>query len=263
MAALDDATKKRWRRGFRKSRRGALEFSQAADQQIEKLLLRRFDRLLSVRRFVFLWTLLFVVLIFATFFQSRALSPYYQSLQPVPGGIYTEGIVGTFTNANPLYASSAPDRAISSLVFAGLLKYDNDNNLVGDLAQDWVLGPAPTHYSVNLKPNLTWHDGQPLTATDFAYTFNTMKNIEVQSSLYNAWKDITITKEGELTVNFDLPNPLTAFPYSLTTGIIPHHLLKDIPLPSLRSSQFNSSPVGSGPFEWKFVEILGTPTTDP
>ena len=260
---VDSATtKRRFRRGLRKSRRRGVELGQQADQQIERLLLRRFDRLLSVRRFVLLWTGLFIILILATFFQQRSLSAYYQSLQPVPGGIYSEGIVGTFTNANPLYAASAPDRAISRLVFAGLLKYDNDNNLVGDLAQDWVLGPAPTHYSVNLKKNLTWHDGQPLSATDVAFTFNTIKNIEAQSSLYNAWKDITITQEGELTVNFDLPNPLAAFPHSLTSGIIPYHLLKDIPPPSLRSSQFNSSPVGSGPFEWKFVEILGTPTTD-
>src|SRR3989338_8350057 len=166
MSAFDQSTKKRWRKGFRKRRRGALEFSQAADQQIEKLLLRRFDRLLSVRRFVFLWILLFVVLILATFFQSRALSPYYQSMQPVPGGIYSEGIVGTFTNANPLYASSAADIAASRLVFSRLLKYDNDNNLVGNLAQDWTMGPAPTHYTVHLKKNLTWHDGKPLTSAD-------------------------------------------------------------------------------------------------
>ena len=173
---VDSATtKRRFRRGLRKSRRRSVELGQQADQQIERLLLRRFDRLLSVRRFVLLWTGLFIILILATFFQQRSLSAYYQSLQPVPGGIYSEGIVGTFTNANPLYAASAPDRAISRLVFAGLLKYDNDNNLVGDLAQDWVLGPAPTHYSVNLKKNLAGHDGQPLSATDVAFTFNTIR----------------------------------------------------------------------------------------
>ena len=262
MSAFDQSTKKRWRKGFRKRRRGALEFSQAADQQIEKLLLRRFDRLLSVRRFVFLWILLFVVLILATFFQSRALSPYYQSMQPVPGGIYSEGIVGTFTNANPLYASSAPDSAVSRLVFAGLLKYDNDNNLVGNLAQDWTLGPAQTHYTVHLKKNLTWHDGKPLTSADVVFTYNTIKNIEAQSSLYNAWKDISVSAPDDHTINFDLPNTLASFPHSLINGIIPAHLLKDIPAAGLRSSPFNSAPVGAGPFEWKFVEVLGSPTTD-
>ncbi len=258
---VDDETKRRWRRGLKKSRADAVELSQQADQQIEKLLLRRFDRLLSVRRFVFLWTMLFVVLIVWTFFQARGLSAYYQSLQPVPGGIYSEGIVGTFTNANPLYASSAPDRAISRLVFAGLLKYDNGNNLVGDLAQDFVLGPAQTHYTVHLKKNLTWHDGQPLTAADVVFTFNTIKNIQAQSSLYNAWKDIAVAAPDARTVSFDLPTPLASFPNSLTEGIIPAHLLKNIPAASLRSAPFNAAPVGAGPFAWKFVEVLGSPTT--
>ncbi len=261
MAIFDPATKRRWRRGFRKSQRDALEFSQAADLQIEKLLLRRFDRLLSVRRFVFLWTLLYVILILATFFQSRALSTYYQSLQPVAGGIYSGGIIGTFTNANPLYAASVPDLAVSRLVFASLLKYDNGNNLVGDLAQDFSLGPTQTHYTVHLKKNLTWHDGQPLNASDVVFTFNTIKNIQAQSPLYNAWKDIAVSQDGNYTVGFDLPTPLAPFPHSLTTGIIPAHLLKNIPAPALRSAPFSSLPVGAGPFVWKFVEVLGSPTT--
>lgn len=259
---INDTTKRRWRRDFRRSRRGAVELGQQADQQIEKLLLRRFDRLLSVRRFVFLWTMLFVVLIFWTFFQARGLSAYYQSLQPVTGGIFSEGIAGTFTNANPLYASSAPDRAASRLIFAGLLKYDNDNNLVGALAQDWSLGPAQTHYTVHLKKNLTWHDGQPLSAADVVFTFNTIKNISAQSSLYNAWKDISIGAPDAYTVTFDLPTALASFPHSLTVGIIPAHLLKNIPAASLRSAPFNAAPVGAGPFVWKFVEVLGSPTTD-
>ncbi|MEK7561593.1 MAG: ABC transporter substrate-binding protein, partial [Patescibacteria group bacterium] len=259
MAVIDIRTKRRWRRDFHKSRRGAVELGQQADQQIEKLLLRRFDRLLSVRRFVFLWIALFVALILWTFFQSRGLSAYYQSLQPVPGGIYSEGINGTFTNANPLYASSAPDRAASRLVFAGLFKYDNGNNLVGDLAQDFVLGPAPTHYTVHLKKNLTWHDGQPLTARDVVFTFNTIKNIESQTSLYNAWKDIAVAAPDDYTVTFDLPTPLSSFPHSMTAGIIPAHLLKNIPAAGLRSAPFNAAPVGAGPFIWKYVEVLGSP----
>ena len=53
-----------------------------------------------------------------------ALSNYYQNLRPVPGGIYNEGILGTFTNANPMYASNDVDTAVSRLIFAGLFTYD-------------------------------------------------------------------------------------------------------------------------------------------
>ncbi|MEX1059177.1 MAG: hypothetical protein WEC17_01975, partial [Candidatus Saccharimonadales bacterium] len=79
MAVVDDETKKRFLRRVTKRRRGALELGQQADQKIDRLLLRRFERLVSVRRFVFLWVGLFVVLFFATFAQFRDLSRYYQS----------------------------------------------------------------------------------------------------------------------------------------------------------------------------------------
>ncbi len=257
MAGLDDATKRRFARKLRRQRSTAVALGQQADQKIENLLISRFERLASVRRFVALWISLFLVLILAGIFQIRNLSAYYQLLQPVPGGLYTEGLVGNFTNANPLYATGAADTAISKLVFSGLFKYDTNNKLVGDLAKDYKLNEAQNRYSIHLKPNLRWHDGQPLTADDVVFTYKTIQNIEAQSPLYSSWLGIKVTKVGDYTVNFDLPNSLSDFPDSLVNGIIPYHLLKDIPPEQLRSSPFNTSPVGSGPFEWKFIEVSG------
>src|SRR3990167_8119552 len=259
MAETEGSKSQRWKRLFRRRRRDVVELGQQADQQIERLLLRRFDRLLTVKRFVLFWVLFFVLLIVVTVIQTRALLPYYQSLQPIAGGAYSEGVVGKFTNANPIYAASAVDRAISRLVFSSLLKYDNNNNLTGDLAAEWSQGPAQTHYSVKLKKAVKWHDGQPLSADDVVFTYQTIKNIQAQSPLYNSWKDINVSKVDETTVSFDLPSALSSFPYTMTNGILPQHLLKQIPAAELRSALFNIEPVGSGPFKWKFFEALGTP----
>src|SRR5437868_541786 len=117
MAGIDDETKRRFARKLRRRRTSAVALGHQADQQIERLLIRRFDRLISVRRFVALWVSLFLLLILAGVFQTRSLSNYYQSLQPVPGGLYTEGLIGNFTNANPLFATGAADTAVSRLVF--------------------------------------------------------------------------------------------------------------------------------------------------
>jgi peptide/nickel transport system substrate-binding protein len=257
MAGIDDATKKKLARKFKRRRRTAIQFGQQADQKIEQLLIRRFDRLLSVRRFVLLWILLFVTLIFTGIFQVRNLSSYYQSLQPVPGGLYTEGLVGNFTNANPLYATGAADTAVSRLVFSGLFKYDTSNKLAGDLAKNYSLSASQERYSVHLKHGLKWHDGRPVTADDVVYTYKTIQNIEAQSPLYSSWQSIKVTKQDNYTINFDLPNPLSAFPYSLTNGIVPAHILQKIPVEQLRSQPFNTDPVGTGPFEWKFVGVVG------
>ncbi len=257
MAVVDGGTKKRFVRRFRRRQQGALEFSQQADQKIDRLLLRRLDRLVSVRRFVLLWIGLFAVLFFATFAQFRGLSRYYQSLQPVPGGIYSEGLVGSFTNANPLYASGAADVEISRLVFSGLLKYDKNNVLVGDLAQNYTLDKKQKNYTVHLRKNVTWHDGKPFTADDVVFTYKTIQTLGAQSALYSSWRDIEVTKIDDYTVNFNLPNSLSSFPYALTNGIVPEHLLKDIPPEQLRSASFNAKPIGTGPFVWRFVEVAG------
>ena len=260
MAGIDDETKRRLKRRFKRNQKNALILGQQADGKIEQLLIRRFDSLISVRRFVFLWTSLLVILIMAGIYQARHLSAYYQTLQPVPGGLYTEGMIGKFTNANPLYAGGAADTAVSRLVFSGLFKYDSKNALVGDIAKDYKLDATQKRYTVHLKHGLTWQDGKPLTANDVVFTYKTIQNIGAQSPLYSSWQSINVSKLDDYTVNFDLPNALSAFPYSLTNGIVPAHLLHNIPPEQLRSAPFNIKPVGSGPFEWKFIEVSGSTT---
>jgi ABC-type transport system substrate-binding protein len=54
---------------------------------------------------------------------------------------------------------------------------------------------------------------------------------------------------------FTLPNVFSPFPHSLTSGIIPKHILGDIQVSQLRSSSFNNiEPIGTGPFRWSAVE---------
>jgi peptide/nickel transport system substrate-binding protein len=262
MSVVDNQTKRKWKKGFRRQKRSAAAIGHQADEQIEKFLIRRFDRLTSVRKFIILWIGLFGILFFSIVVQLKALTPYYQKLGPVPGGIYSEGIIGTFTNANPLYTTSAPDSAVSHLVFSGLFKYDKSNKLVGDLAKGILVNTNQTRYTVQLKHDIKWQDGAAFTADDVLFTYRTIQNIEAQSPLYTSWQGITVKKLDAYTVAFELPNQLTSFPQSLTNGIVPQHLLGNIKPPQLRSAEFNTSPVGTGPFEWKFVEITGKDTTD-
>lgn len=258
MQVVDDKTKERFQKELQVRQKEAVAFGVQADDHIDRLLIKRLSRLADVRRFVILWTLLFVILFFATFLQFRNLSKYYQTLTPVAGGIYNEGVIGTFTNSNPLYATGTADTAISRLVFSGLFKYDKQNVLVGDLAKEWKFGATQKQYLVTLKKDVKWHDGKTLTADDVVFTYKTIQNIEAQSSLYSSWQGIAVSKVDNLTVLFDLPNSLTAFPYSLTNGIVPSYLLKDIPPEQLRSAPFNINPVGTGPFQWKYVQVTGT-----
>ncbi len=255
---IDRTTKLRWRRKLRRSRRQVEGIGVQAEEQLEQHLFRRLTRLADVRRFVAAWVLLFVLLAGIAVLQTQALAGYYQGLQPAPGGTYAEGMVGNFTNANPLYATGIVDNTVSRLLFAGLLKYDNDNKLAGDLAEKWSVDETGKTYTVKLKPNLSWHDGQPLTADDVVFTFQTIQNPDAGSPLFASWRGITVKAADPTTVVFHLANTFAPFVYSLTTGIIPKHSLEKIEPAQLRSSLFNTArPIGAGPFKWATIETVG------
>lgn len=249
----------RSRRIFRKQQKQVENFGAQTEQQIEKHVVKRFGRLTAVRRFVISWLLLIVLLIAGLAGQNIALSNYFQSVQPVPGGIYKEGVLGTFTNANPMYATSNADSTVSRLVFAGLLKHDVNNQLVGELASGYTTDVNGLTYTVKLKPNLIWHDGKPLTSEDVVYTFQTIQNPDAQSPLKSSWQGIEVSATDAQTVVFKLPSPLAAFPYNLTTGIVPKHILSRVAPSDLRSAEFNTAnPVGAGPFAWQAIEVKGS-----
>lgn len=256
---LSRASKFRLRRALRLKKRQVGEVGASAEQHLERNLFRRIERLMLVRRFLLGWMLLLVILTGAVVAQTRWLSGYYQESVPIAGGTYREGILGQFTNANPIYAASLADASVSRLVFAGLLTYDGRNQLAPDLAESWQTNDLGDVYTVELKPDLTWHDGEPLTAADVVFTFNVIKNPDARSPLNPAWRDVKISAENDLTVVFELPNPLASFPHSLTTGIIPQHILEDVPRADLRSSEFNAvDAIGAGPFRMSAVETSGS-----
>ena len=134
---INRTTKLRWRRRIRQSRLQVEDMGLQAEEQLERHFFRRLGRFVEVRRFMAGWLSLMVILMFGLIIQNMLLGNYFQSLQPVPGGSFNEGVLGSFTNASPLYATGLVDSSVSKLVFSGLLKTDQDNNLVGDLAGKW------------------------------------------------------------------------------------------------------------------------------
>ncbi|GAC1392410.1 MAG: peptide ABC transporter substrate-binding protein [Candidatus Saccharimonadales bacterium] len=232
--------------------------SDKAEQQVEFNFFRRLNKFTRIRRFVIAWIVLLLLLTGGELVQSIRLSQYYQKLVPIAGGTYKEGIIGHFTNANPLYSTSPVDSAISKLIFSGLFKFNDKNQLVGDIASNWTVDSTGLMYTVTLRSDVVWHDGQPLTADDVVYTYTLMQNPDAGSPLQSSVQNIKITSPKPNVVTFTLPSPLVDFPYSLTTGIVPKHIIKSIPVSELRSASFNTdNPVGSGPFKWEQIIVQG------
>ncbi len=248
----------RFRRHLRKGQRQVEDLGTQAEEHIDQHLLGRFDRLYPVRRFVAAWLGLMFLLIGGLVIQNMSLSTHYQSLKFVPGGIYNEGVLGRFTNANPIYATSDADATVSKLLFAGLFTYNSAGNLKGDLASDYSVDAKGNTYTVHLKPGLTWHDGKPLTSADVLFTYQLIQNPDVKSPLQSGWQGVEVTAPDERTIVFKLPGILASFPYSMTNGIVPKHVLSEVKPVDMRTADFNTiKPIGAGPFAWQAIEVGG------
>ncbi len=256
------AYKLRLRREMRMRRKQMGVAGLRADRKLDRHLFNKLDRFADVRRFMAVWLVLVVVLIGFTLGRTWSLGSYYQSLQPAPGGTYTEGMLGAFTTANPLYVSSAPDRTASRLVFSGLFAYDNQNELAGDIASGMQVDDRGQVYTVSLRDDVFWHDGRPLTADDVVFTYKTIQDANAGSPLFASWQGVTVTSPDPRTVVFTLASPLASFKHSLTNGIIPAHILGAVDPTALRTHTFNTvNPIGTGPFTWQALAVSGD-TTD-
>ncbi len=255
----------RFRRHLRRSQKQVEEMGTQAEQHLEEHFFTRFEHLLPVRRFVLGWVGLLILLIGGVLAQTLSLSNYFQTVHTIPGGIYTEGVFGRFTNANPIYATSEADTTVSRLVFASLLRASDQGSLVGELASSYSVNTKGTVYTVQLKPHLHWQDGKPLTSADVLFTYQAIQDPDDLSPLQSSWQGIRITTPNAHTVVFTLPDPLASFPYSLTTGILPKHILQTVPAADLRSADFNTiHMVGSGPFALQGIQVNsnGDPNMD-
>ncbi len=260
---IDRTTKLRWRRGFRRRQRQLEDIGAQTEEHLDRHFFRRLGRLYEVRRFLLSWILLLILLIGVSIIQFRSLGGYYQVIKPIAGGIYTEGMVGSFTNANPVFATGEADTAVSRLLFSSLMQYDAHNHLVGDLATDVQIDASAKIYTVKIRRDAYWHDGRELKAADVVFTYQTIQNPDVRSPLFSAWQGIKVEAPDDYTVVFTLPSVLASFSHALTNGIIPKHILEKNEASSLRSALFNTTePIGSGPFKWAGVEVSGTGLDD-
>lgn len=260
---ISKTTRLQLRRLLRRRRLATAETVHQASRQIDKNLIGRFGRVMKVKRFTFSIILLVLLLSLTTVLQTVALSNSYQTQRPIDGGNYHEGLVGTFSTANPLYATGAVDTAVSRLVFAGLFKYDNKNRLIGDLAKDYTVDETGKIYTVHLRDGLHWQDGKPLTADDVVFTFRTIQNPDARSVLLGSMRGVAIDKISKTTVTFTLSSALSSFPGSLTVGILPQHIVGKLSPSELRASGFNTNqPIGAGPFKWQQIQLANNSSSN-
>ena len=164
------------------------------------------------------------------------------------GGTITEGIVGTPRFVNPVLALTRADQDMTALVYSGLMKLDADGRLVPDLAESISVSPDGTTYTVTLRSDATFHDGTPVTVDDILLTIALAQNDELKSPLRADWSGVIAEAIDGETILITITEPYTPFIENFTLGILPEHIWRDIPIEQIPFSEFNTTPIGSGPF---------------
>jgi peptide/nickel transport system substrate-binding protein len=193
--------------------------------------------------FVFILSILFIV---ANVFLGKT------KIVPRVGGTYTEALVGSPKFINPLYASiNDVDQDIASLVFSGLVRVDNHQQIVPDLAERWEVSEDQKEYTFYLHDDLKWHDRENLTTEDVLFTYQMIQDEEFKSPLYSIFLDVEMQAIDDKTIKFVLPGSYSLFLENLTVGIMPAHLWREVLPANILLADYNMRPVGSGPYKFK------------
>ena len=177
---------------------------------------------------------------------------------PDEGGTYVEGLAGRPSYINPILCQyNQVDNDLVSLIFSGLTDINERGEIVPSLARDWDVSHDGLVYTFYLRRDVVWHDSEPFTADDVLFTVEAMQHQDYQGSaeLAKLWRTVTAEKINDYTVSFTLQAPLATFLDYTTVGILPLHLLADVPASELPHDQFSVRPVGTGAF--KIAEVSG------
>jgi peptide/nickel transport system substrate-binding protein len=170
---------------------------------------------------------------------------------PKEGGNYVEALVGQPSYINPVLAQSDIDRDISKLIYSGLFKYNDDLDIIPDLAESYEISEDKKTYTIHLRSGILWHNGNELLADDIIYTFGIIQDSEFNSPIATSFSGVTIERIDDHTVTFSLPNPFAPFLSNLTVGILPGHIWYDVGPSNFRLAEYNTKPIGSGPLKFK------------
>ena len=196
-----------------------------------------------------------VFLIFTEFARTADGSTSSSSLEPSRvksrdyGDALVVGSIGDARTLVPILASDSASADIVGAVFNGLVKYDPNLNLVGDLAESWEVKGGCRVIVFHLRKNVRWHDGEPFTAADVEFTYRKLIDPNVRTPYSGDFERIeSFEIPDDYTIKITYKEPFAPGLSSWGMPIMPKHLLEN---EDLNHTDFSLHPVGSGPYKFK------------
>ncbi|MFC4025054.1 ABC transporter substrate-binding protein [Oceanobacillus longus] len=150
---------------------------------------------------------------------------------------------------DPHKTPAASSVRVYSKVYEGLVTFDENMELEGQLAESWDQ-PDDSTYIFNLVEGAQFHNGREMTAEDVKYSFERILNEETASHIASYFADIeTIEVLGDYQIQFKLANPNATFLTNLTNSsaaIVAQEVVEE-------NGDLQQVAIGTGPFvfeEW-------------
>lgn len=168
------------------------------------------------------------------------------------GGMITYGITGDPVIFNPILSTGGSASIVIDRVFNGLVKPNENLEMVGDLAESWTFSDDGLVWTFKLKEGVKFHDGQPLTSADVKYTYEAIKHPDYQGVRATDFKPVeTIETPNDYTVVLHLNEPFAPLLTKLSIGIIPKHIFETTSIADMKQNNANMEPVGTGPYKFQ------------
>lgn len=141
---------------------------------------------------------------------------------------------------DPAYGWGAGEHVHEPLIQSTLTITNTDLSIGKDLATDYSVSDDGLTWTVKIRDDVKFTDGEPLTASDVAFTYN---NCRDNSSV----NDFSMLKEAvavdDTTVEFHMNTPFAVWPYTMAiVGIVPEHAYDE---------NYGQNPIGSGRYIMK------------
>ncbi len=163
------------------------------------------------------------------------------------GGILRIGMLKEPPNLNPLFPSLAEPNPFYDLIFQPLFRIEKQK-VIPVLAESWEFSEDLKSITFYLRKGVKWHDGKEFTSEDVIFTYNMIRNPEINSPLKAQLRFIeSVTPIGKYKVKYNFSGVYLYELFDCNLYPLPSHILKE----DKNMSKFSENPVGLGPYKIK------------
>ncbi len=171
-----------------------------------------------------------------------------QTSGPRYGGTLRAGMQTDPVGLDPHLTTATSSRNMMENVYDTLVFYSADGRFVPGLAESWKASQDGLVWTFNLRRNVKFHNGRPMTAEDVVYTINRIRDPRTRAPRAGDFADVeSVSAPDPYTAVFKLKKPYSPLIAKLSSSvwgaIVPREVVE-------RDGDLHTNPTGTGPFRF-------------